>query len=85
MTVEELYNKLKYEIEAGRGDNVVHIIASNSSMGPRASSELKYANVGFDWEHGRFNLVSKEQLFLHHFNISETIKLKNLNNPQNPE
>lgn len=34
----------------------VLITLSDSSIGARASSEIKYAGLGFDWESGQFRL-----------------------------
>lgn len=40
----------------------VLITLSESSIGARASSGLKYAGLGFDWEHNQFRLESSKAL-----------------------
>jgi hypothetical protein len=48
-TVDNLHHKKANEVP-------VLITLSESSMGARASSNVKYANMGFDWEHGQFRI-----------------------------
>lgn len=50
-----LYNKKPSEIS-------VLITLSESSMGARASSDIKYANMGFDWESGQFRIEPSKLL-----------------------
>ncbi len=40
----------------------VLITLSETSIGSRASSAIKYAGMGFDWEHGQFRLEPVKQL-----------------------
>ncbi|MNP41012.1 hypothetical protein D3C76_1346880 [compost metagenome] len=54
-TIEHLHQKNPEEIS-------VLITLSESSMGARASSGLKYAGLGFDWESGQFRLEPIKQL-----------------------
>lgn len=95
MTVEELYKILKRGIE---NDNThkdfanleVVVITHDPSMGPRASSILKYASRGIDWEGGLFNLVTEDHLIkqggtLTKDKIIMQQQLEKLKNPKNPE
>ena len=49
-TIEHLQNHQSPE------ETNVLITLSETSMGARASSEIKYAGMGMDWEHGQFRI-----------------------------
>ena len=91
MTIKELYTKLEHEIKQGREDYDIKIITNNTSMGGRASTNLKYASSGFDWESGQFNLVAEDNIIKvkdNYIELSlgkEVNQLNNLQNLKNPE
>ena len=70
MNLKELKNIVDFAIEnlqhhQNPEEISVLITLSESSVGSRASSTIKYVGMGFDWEHGQFRiepvtLVSKE-------------------------
>ena len=91
MNVQDLYEALGRMIESGRGDYPVVVVTANPSMGGRACSEVKYASRGIDWESGRFNLVTEDEVVKMPYSRplgdlkKEPIELKNLSNLKNPE
>jgi hypothetical protein len=89
MTIKELHTRLEHEIKQGRSDYHIKIITDNTSMGGRASTNLKYASSGMDWESGQFNLVAEDRIIKikgDDIDLSlEAIQLKNMSNPKNPE
>lgn len=61
MNLKELKEIVDFEIKNLREyekpeDISVLITLSESSMGARASSSIKYIGMGFDWEHGQFRI-----------------------------
>ena len=60
MKVNELAPQLSKYIERGHAEDTVVIALRERSFGPEAAEEVKYCNVGFDWDNGRVFLVPKE-------------------------
>ena len=57
--IDSTIENLRYE----KPENIsVLITLSESSIGPRASSSVKYASLGFDWEHNQFRLQPRKPL-----------------------
>ena len=54
-TIEHVYGKEPKEVP-------VLISTSEISMGARASTSVKYANMGFDWEDGQFRIEPDKAL-----------------------
>lgn len=52
MTLEELYNKLSYQLERGRKDLRVVIKTCNKSIGGSSSVGIRDVSSGFDWDDG---------------------------------
>lgn len=63
-TIDHLHHQNPKEI------NVV-ITLSESSMGARASSAVKYAGQGMDWEHGQFRLEPIKNLVTKGNNLTD--------------
>ena len=94
MIVQELFDKLKSQLER---DNVhgdfanleIVVMTSDPSIGPRAHTQVKYANRGIDWEHGMFCLVTEDKLVKTGVTLTQERaiyqqELKNLTKPSNP-
>lgn len=66
MNLEELKKIIDHTIEGLKYEKPnevpVLITLKEPSYGPRASSEIKYANLGFDWENGQFRIEPSEEL-----------------------
>ena len=62
MKVRELAQQLSKYLERGHAEDTVVIALRESSVGPKAAEEVKYCDVGFDWDNGRVFLVPKEPL-----------------------
>lgn len=67
MNLVELKTIIDFTIEnlhdyQDAGKIPVLITLSESSIGARASSEVIYANLGFDWEHGQFRIQPIKKL-----------------------
>lgn len=55
-TIEHLHHGMQSK------DIPVLITLSENSMGARSSSNVKYAGLGFDWEHGQFRIEPEKSL-----------------------
>jgi hypothetical protein len=66
MNLKELKKTVDLTIENLRRqdpkDIPVLITLSESSMGARASSSVKYTGMGFDWENGQFRIEPEKAL-----------------------
>ena len=67
MNLEELKKIIDHTIENlirydKPNEIPVLITLSESSIGPRASSEIKQAGLGFDWESGEFRIQPSQAL-----------------------
>lgn len=65
-TIEHLYDKEPKDVP-------VLITLSENSMGARASCFVKYAGLGFDWEHGQFR-IEPDKLLVNKGNRLDDIK-----------
>lgn len=59
MIVDNTIKHLHYEKP---NEVPVLITLTESSMGARAATSVRYANMGFDWEKGQFRLEPNEKL-----------------------
>lgn len=63
MKLSELKSLIDAHIkEDCTGNEPVLITLSNPSVGGRAFTEIKYAGLGIDWEHGQFRIQPKDKL-----------------------
>ncbi len=67
MTVNELHAQTQAAITMGHGEDEVKIDLNMASIGPRASSGVDTAYLGFDWDHGSFHISPSLKLVLDGF------------------
>lgn len=65
MTAQELFDHLKWYLEAREVDPDTHVLItlSDSSIGGRASVGIQGLYTGMDWETGQLRIEPKEKIF----------------------